>query len=119
MTSSPIPSTLRRRSQQWRDQLLSVEFLLKGTLIERRLPCGSKGCRCHTDPAARHGPYYQWTRKIGEKTVTAWLPTETAKTCHAWIQNGRKVDEITQKMEEVSREALMGLRQRERKSKKK
>lgn len=117
MNSTPIPQAFRRRSRRSRDKLRSVEFFLKGTLIERRLPCGTKGCRCHTDPAARHGPYYQWTRRVGTKTVTVWLPRETAEMCRTWIDNGRTVTRITEEMERISREALMEMRQRERRTK--
>src|SRR5262249_59243882 len=43
---------------------------LPGTLVVRAYECGKPRCRCHTSPAARHGPYAEWTRKIGGKTAT-------------------------------------------------
>jgi hypothetical protein len=52
---------------------------LPGTLIVRAYACGKQACRCHADPPALHGPYAEWTRKIGGKTVTRRLtPAEVA-----------------------------------------
>jgi hypothetical protein len=53
---------------------------LPGTLTVRAYPCGKAGCRCHADPPRLHGPYAEWTRKIGGKTVTRKLtPAELAE----------------------------------------
>jgi hypothetical protein len=53
---------------------------LPGTLTVRAYPCGKASCRCHADPPRLHGPYAEWTRKIGGKTVTRKLtPAELAE----------------------------------------
>ena len=53
---------------------------LPGTLTVRAYACGKPGCRCHADPPRLHGPYAEWTRKIGGKTVTRRLtPAELAE----------------------------------------
>jgi hypothetical protein len=31
--------------------------------------CGSPACRCAQDPAARHGPYYEWGHMKAGKLV--------------------------------------------------
>ena len=54
-------------------ELAAAGFALPGTLTVRAYECGKPTCRCHTSPAARHGPYAEWTRKIGGKTVTRRL----------------------------------------------
>ena len=46
---------------------------LPGTLVVRSYACGKRRCRCHADPPVLHGPYAEWTRKIGGKTVTRRL----------------------------------------------
>ena len=46
---------------------------LPGTLTVRSYACGKTRCRCHADPPLLHGPYAEWTRKIGGKTVTRRL----------------------------------------------
>src|SRR3989304_1371233 len=47
------------------------------------------GCRCHPAPAARHGPYYIWTRKVAGKTVTRMLSEEQGKLLRPWTENMR------------------------------
>ncbi len=55
-------------------------FALPGTLTVRSYACGKPNCRCHADPTRPHGPYAEWTRKIGGKTLTRRLtPAELAE----------------------------------------
>jgi hypothetical protein len=53
--------------------LAAAGFALPGTLTVRAYACGKQNCRCHGDPPALHGPYAEWTRKIGGKTTTRRL----------------------------------------------
>ena len=39
-------------------------MVLPGSLTERHTRCGHPNCACHADPPRRHGPYWQWTRKV-------------------------------------------------------
>ena len=60
--------------------LAAAGFALPGTLTVRAYACGKPSCRCHADPPRLHGPYAEWTRKIGGKTVTRRLtPAELAE----------------------------------------
>ena len=53
---------------------------LPGTLTVRAYACGKPNCRCHADPPRLHGPYAEWTRKIGGKTIPRRLtPAELAE----------------------------------------
>jgi hypothetical protein len=61
-------------------ELAQAGFALPGTLTVRAYACGKQNCRCHADPPRLHGPYAEWTRKIGGRTVTRRLtPTELAE----------------------------------------
>lgn len=64
-------------------------FALPGTLIERRIRCGKRNCRCAADPPALHGPYYQWTRKHDGKTVTLNLTPDQADRYQPWFDTAR------------------------------
>src|SRR5258708_30461445 len=64
---------------------------LPGTLVVRSYACGKRRCRCRADPPVLHGPYAEWTRKIGGKTITRRL---TAAELAAWqplFENARKI----------------------------
>jgi hypothetical protein len=46
-----------------------------------------------------HGPYYQWTRKVGGKTVNINLDVESAKKLKEWIQNDRNLRKLCRRLE--------------------
>ena len=61
-------------------QLTGLDYALPGTLARRFMRCGKTNCRCKADPPRLHGPYAEWTRKIGGKTITRRLtPAELAE----------------------------------------
>jgi hypothetical protein len=96
---------LRRDYQALTDQLRDLGFVAPGSVIERYTVCGTQGCRCHADPATRHGPYFQYTRKIDGKTLTRRLDAEQADRYREWITNRRRLDELTDQMDQLSRQA--------------
>jgi len=56
-------------------------------------------------PPVRHGPYFQYTRKIVGKTSTRRLNAVQAERYREWITNRRKLDELLDQMDQVSRQA--------------
>jgi hypothetical protein len=96
---------LRRRYRALADQIRQLGFIASGSLIERYTVCASLGCRCHADPPMRHGPYFQYTRKVAGKTVTARLTAEQAQRYRDQIANRRKLDAIIAAMDEISTQA--------------
>ena len=57
-------------------EIASSGRVLPGSILERRTRCGRQNCACHADPPKLHGPYWQWTRKVANKTVGRWLSEE-------------------------------------------
>jgi len=61
--AKPSPETIasqaRQRISRIRDALAEIDYLCSGTLLKSLMTCGKPSCRCHQDPAARHGPYYR------------------------------------------------------------
>ena len=92
----------RRRQNKIADRLGTAGFALPGTILERSICCKKPGCRCTADPPRLHGPYYQWTRKVGGKTVTVRLSLQEATLLEEWIANGRRLDRLIGQMEGVS-----------------
>src|SRR5882762_4851630 len=70
MEPSPAQRAARDRIAA---ELAQAGFALPGTLTVRSYACGKPACRCHADPPRLHGPYAEWTRKIGGKTITRRL----------------------------------------------
>ncbi|MGH9292244.1 MAG: DUF6788 family protein [Acidimicrobiales bacterium] len=75
---------------------------LPGTVTERTTACASPGCRCHSDPALRHGPYWIWTRKVSGKTVSKNLSAAQAQRYRSWLKNKRRLDELVAELEQLS-----------------
>ena len=80
--------------------------VLSGTISERRTHCGNPRCRCMADPPQLHGPYYQWTRKVRQKTVGRWLSAEQRDDYQLWIENHRRIRELLGRLEALSERAL-------------
>jgi hypothetical protein len=86
-------------------QLAGVGFMTRGSVVARHTHCGKTGCACHKDPAAVHGPYWQFSRAVGGKTVTRWITEEQAVLYKEWIANRRSALGILAEIEEVSLQA--------------
>ena len=95
-----------KRFQELKRELAQVQYLLKGTLLQRMMKCGKPNCACRRDPAKRHGPYFEWTYKAKGKTVNLKLRPEQAPIYRAAAQQYRKLKSILRRLERLSRTAL-------------
>ena len=93
----------QREYDRLRRELATVGYLWAGTVLRRFLPCGRQECRCRRDPAARHGPYYYWTRKVKGKTVSRLLTTAEGELYMAWVGNRQRLHKTIARMYVVSR----------------
>ncbi len=102
---TPPPTRIERRRRALIAQLAAIGYPLPGSLTVRHTRCSSAGCRCHAEPPALHGPYYSWTRKINNKTVTRLLSTEQAERYRPWFDNARKLRALTAQLEALALKA--------------
>jgi len=72
-------------------KLATITLLCSGTLSKRHKLCGHPNCRCATDPAARHGPYHEWTRRQNGRFVHSVVSPEQAEEIARAIANYRQV----------------------------
>ena len=87
-------------------ELQAVGFVCQGSIQTRPVECGKATCRCHKDPANRHGPYHYWTRKAHGKTVGLMLTEEELPLYREWIENNRALQRVLRDMRTVSTRAL-------------
>jgi hypothetical protein len=85
-------------------ELAQAGFILPGTLTERMTRCGYPRCRCRADPPQLHGPYHQWTRKIGGKTVTRILNDDQLADYQPWFDHQRRLRALISELENLSQE---------------
>ena len=76
-------------------QLSKTGLILQGTITERSIESGE-------DKEIIYGPYYQWTRKIRQKTVTVNLSRSQAMAYQKAIENNKKMEKIIREMRTLS-----------------
>jgi hypothetical protein len=98
MSAARRPAEVRRILAE----LAKLGPVLPGTVTRRFTRCGRQGCRCMADPPQPHGPYWSWTRKIDNKTVTRYLSDEQWDDYRPWFNNARRLRELTAELEAAS-----------------
>lgn len=88
------------------EALAEIDGLLPGSVVVRQMRCGKPNCACKADPPTLHGPYTQWTRTVGGKTVTRILTDEQLARYQPWFDNSRRLKDLVAKLEIVSLQAV-------------
>jgi hypothetical protein len=104
---TPVPRDARQAQQRIARRLARIGFALPGSVTERMMRCGKRGCRCKDDPPQLHGPYIQWTRTVEGKTVTKLLTPEQLQRYQPWFNNARVLRELAAQLETISTEAII------------
>lgn len=92
--------TARQRIAQVRVTLGNVDLLCSGTLSERMIKCAKLNCRCPTDPAARHGPSYEWRHVRGSKIAQRYVTPQQAQALGQAIDSYRLAKKLLRSWEE-------------------
>jgi len=99
--SSTRLAKLRQDYQRTKAQIQALGYVIPGTVQKRLYRCGKPNCCCVKENRL-HGPYYQWTRKVGGKTVNINLDPQSATRVKEWIQNNRKLRQLCRYLEKTS-----------------
>ena len=103
MEASPAQQAARERIAA---ELAATGLALPGTLTVRAYACGKPNCRCHADPPRLHGPYAEWTRKIGGKTVTRRLTDAELAAWQPLFDNARKIRALLTELQDLTLEII-------------
>lgn len=98
------PVATRAEQAKKREVLAGLDrsgWFVRGSLLKVANRCGTPGCRCKADPPQLHGPYWQWSRKIGGKTVSVRLTDAQAELVRGWIANAKLVGRQLAELDEV------------------
>ena len=107
---------IRNRTAEIRKAIGAMDYLSSGTLLTRTKVCGRPNCRCATDPDARHGPYYEWNRRIDGHLVHRQLTREQAEIVERAISNRREVQHLLSAWEDETAEEILENRAPQKKS---
>lgn len=112
-TTDPAPGArlakLEARYRALAAQLAGVGFIARGSVVAAMTTCSSKGCHCQTDPARRHGPYWQLSRSVGGTTRTRRLSEAEAELYQGWIAERHRAEAILAELEELAAQAAAPL----------
>jgi hypothetical protein len=89
----------KQRIARIRESLAEMDLLCSGTLLQRTKVCGKLSCRCASDPAARHGPYYEWSHMLKGKLVHRVISAPQADVLRLGIANQRGAKKLMQQWE--------------------
>lgn len=99
------PAALRRRRARLVARLPELERLLRGSLVERYKKCGKPGCHCAQGEG--HGPAYYLSVTLGPgKTRSYYISAEQKKRIVRYLDNYRKLRELTEEITGINRELL-------------
>jgi hypothetical protein len=103
----PQKKNIRSRTSNIKDAIVSIDYLSSGTLLTRMKVCGRSNCRCAVDVDARHGPYYEWNRRIDGRLVHRLLTEEQAELVAKAISNHREVLRLLSLWEEETAQQIL------------
>ena len=109
--STPVRE-LQKRHQQLARQLAQIGPVIKGSVVERYMPCGKTNCRCQDDPPKLHGPYWQWSTAVNGKTVTRRLNPQEAALYLQWIDNRKRLERLLEQMFQLAQDTAGALHNR-------
>ena len=81
-------------------------YALPGTLTVRAYACGKPNCRCHAEPPRLHGPYAEWTRKVGGKTITRRLTQDELAEYQPLFDNAKKLRLLLAELQDLTLEII-------------
>ena len=109
-----LATRIRRDAQRFKAlkrEIAQLDYFCQGTVLQRMMKCGNQQCACHRDLAKRHGPYFECTFQVHNKTVNLKLYPEVTPLYRAAIQQPRKLKSLLGRLERLSRTALAHLAQ--------
>ena len=95
-----------RKIDALKAQILTIDHVVRGSLTQRTKVCGTPGCRCTQDPAARHGPYFEWGRIEAGRRISSQLRPEMARHISDAIDRHRRLERLLRQWEALSLKAI-------------
>ncbi len=95
-----------KRIRRIQTHIARFDFVCTGTVLTRTKVCGKPSCRCATDPEARHGPYYEWSRREGGRLVHSIVSSSEARVLGRAIRNYRAIQQLLRSWQDQSVKAI-------------
>lgn len=93
---------LRRDYQRLCRQLAVIEWICQGSVMKRSYQ------RPTRQGIKTYGPYYSWTRKVDNKTVTIALSLAQYHAMQSAIAKHRRLEGVLERMRRLSEKVIFG-----------
>jgi len=100
--NDPRTRRAEERLEEIRRRVAALDYVCSGTLQRRTKVCGKPSCACARDPAARHGPYYEWSHREGGHTVYSVLPASLGPLLARAVRNYHRLRRLLRRWERES-----------------
>jgi len=107
MTRPPNTSSAGRRILA---RLRTVGPFLEGSLTVSTKRCGRPTCRCATEGPLHDTALLTW--KEEQKTHTLYIPLAWRETVTAWVEEGKRLKQLSHAMSVAQRRFLIAQRRR-------
>jgi hypothetical protein len=87
-------ATLERRIQTIKSRIATLSDLRPGRLSEQYNVCGKPDCRCKAEPPVKHGPYYQISFTLQNKSHTNFVRREDLSAVKRQLRTYQKLREL-------------------------
>lgn len=84
-----------------------MDFVVSGTLHTRTKVCGRANCRCAQQKSARHGPYYEWSRRRDGRLAHSVVTHEQAEWLAKALENHREIQRLLRLWEAESAQEVL------------
>ena len=85
-------------------QILAGRPLIRGSLVLQHRSCGKPYCRCRK--GQKHPALYLHTRS-GDQRVRIYIPPALHDTARQWVDNGRRVKRLIDRISQHHLQALL------------
>ena len=99
----PQLNFLIRAFNQQMDALHPEGYILQGSVVRRKLKRRVGGA------LKTYGPYYLWTRKIKNKTVSVALTDEQAQIIQEGIRRNRQLEQRLDRLRSLSEQIIVAI----------
>ena len=96
----------RARIEALQGQIARLTYVARGSVVCRTKVCGRVTCPCATDPAARHGPYYEWNRMEGGRRLCTMVSPEKGRRLEEAIAQWRRLEGLLQRWQRETVRAI-------------
>lgn len=105
--AAQVRTHARQRIARMHEEFTRIEYICAGTLQHRTRVCGKPGCRCARDPAARHGPYYEWGRIEDGRLIHSKLSRDEAQRFVQAMRQYRRLKRLLRRWQQASVQAML------------